>query len=92
MLMEFQTHYLSPDIKVSSYEDKFFKTCIFLLLFFDGAATYDYLHILPAWYQWLFTFLVPICIGFFGKKGLTLVIGAIYDYIQAGKKNTGVSL
>lgn len=73
-------------------EDKLFKTGVYLLLFFDGVATYEYLHILPTWYQWLFTLLVPICIGFFGKKGLTLVLTAIHDYIEASKKSgTGVT-
>jgi len=70
-------------------EDKFFRTGILLLLFFDGFATYEYLHILPGWYQWLFTLLVPICIGFFGKIGLTLVLTAIYDYIQESKRKAG---
>jgi hypothetical protein len=39
-------------------EDKLFRTAILLLLFFDGVATYEYLHILALWYQWLFTLLV----------------------------------
>jgi hypothetical protein len=63
-------------------EDKVFKTAILLLLFFDGVATYDYLRILPGWYQWLFTLLVPLCIAFFGKYGLTLILSAIHDFME----------
>lgn len=73
---------ITPD---NRREDKLFRTAILLLLFFDGVATYEYLHILPLWYQWLFTLLVPICIGFFGKFGLTLVLTAIFDYMEAAK-------
>jgi len=63
-------------------EDKFFKTMIGLLLFLDGTATYNYLTILPWWYQILFTILVPICIAFFGKFGLTLVLSSIHDFMK----------
>jgi hypothetical protein len=65
--------------------DKLFRTAILLLLFFDGVATYTYLSILPFWYQCLFTILVPVCIGFFGKFGLTLILGAIADILEAQK-------
>jgi hypothetical protein len=70
---------VTPDNKG---RDKVFRTIIFLLLFFDGAATHNYLNILPGWYQWLFTFLVPMCIAFFGKVGLTLVLSAIHDFMK----------
>jgi hypothetical protein len=73
---------ITPD---NRREDKVFRTVIFILLFFDGTATYEYLHILPFWYQWLFTLLVPFCIGFFGKFGLSLVLTAISDYMEAAR-------
>ena len=66
--------------------DKLFRTSIFLLLFFDGVATYEYLHILPDWYRWLFTVLVPVSIGFFGKYGLTIVLTAVFDFIEGSKE------
>lgn len=70
---------ITPDEKG---QDKVFRSVILLLLFFDGVATFEYLHILPGWYQWLFTFLVPVSIGFFGKYGLTLALTAVYDYVN----------
>jgi hypothetical protein len=71
---------ITPDNK---REDKVFKTVCFLLLFFDGMATYNYLHILAWWYQVTFTVLVPVCIAYFGKHGLTMVLIAIHDYMKA---------
>jgi hypothetical protein len=73
---------ITPDNKA---EDKLFKTVCYALLFIDGIATYEYLHILPWLYQVLFTALVPVAIGFLGKFGLTLVLTAISDYVKASK-------
>jgi hypothetical protein len=73
---------MTPD---SRGEDKVFKTVIFALLALDGAATFEYLHILPDWYRWLFTILVPLCIGFFGKFGLSLLLGAAFDFFEEMK-------
>ncbi len=74
---------ITPD---NRNEDKLFKTFIYILLFVDGCATYNYLTIVAWWYQLMFTFLVPLGIGFFGKKGLTLVLNAIHAFIHGGKK------
>jgi hypothetical protein len=66
-------------------EDKAFKTFVYILLFVDGCATYNYLTIVAWWYQILFTLLVPLAIGFFGKKGLTLMLNAIHSFITGAK-------
>ena len=66
-------------------EDGLFKTGCCLLLALDGIATFHYLSILPWYYQLLLTIMVPLCIGFFGKYGLTLVLGGISDFVEASK-------
>lgn len=63
-------------------KDRAFRTICMLIMILDGYANWRYLHILPAEYQWIMTFLMFIVIVYCGKMGINIILSAISEMAE----------